>query len=52
VELQAATPAQGFHTEIDKAGPPDVRVEIESEDADLHIEARWEDGGLKVRISG
>lgn len=51
VELQAATPASGFQTEIDKAGPPDVRVEFESEDAEVRIEARWADEGLDVKVS-
>lgn len=51
VELLATTPAPGFQAEIDKDGPPDVRVEFESEDVDVRIEARWEVGGLEVKVS-
>lgn len=50
VQLQAATPAPGFAVEIDDAGPPRVRVEFESDDADVRVEARWADGALDVDV--
>lgn len=50
VELQAATPAPGFSVEVDDAGPPRVRVEFESEVADVRLEVRWENGALKVDV--
>lgn len=51
VELQAATPAPGFSVEVDDAGPPRVRVEFESEVADVRVEIRWENGALNVDVS-
>jgi hypothetical protein len=50
VELQAATPAPGFAVEIDDEGPPRVRVEFDSDDAEARIEVRWENGSLDVDI--
>ena len=50
VELQAATPASGFSVEIDDSGPTRVRVEFESDDADIRVEARWRDGELEVTV--
>lgn len=50
VELQAATPAPGFSVEVDDAGPPRVRVEFESEIADVRVEARWDDDALDVDV--
>lgn len=50
VELQAATPAAGYSVEIDDSGPDRVRVEFESEDADIRVEAEWEGGELVVSI--
>jgi len=50
VELQAATPASGFSAEIDDSGPTRVRVEFESDDADIRVEARWRDGELEVTV--
>lgn len=52
VELQAATPAPGFEMEIDDDGPQRVRVEFDNDDTDIRVEARWEDGGLDVEVSG
>jgi hypothetical protein len=52
VELQAATPAPGFEMDIDETGPPRVRVEFESGDDDIRVEARWEDGALDVEVTG
>lgn len=51
VELQAATPASGFEVEIDDAGPDRVRVEFESDDSDVRVEAEWNNGELDVTIS-
>lgn len=50
VELQAATPAPGFSVEVDDAGPPRVRVEFEGENADVRVEARWDDGSLDIDV--
>ena len=52
VELQAATPAPGFDVEIDDAGLQRVRVEFESEDSDVRVEAEWRNGVLEVSITG
>jgi cytoskeletal protein RodZ len=51
VELQAATPAPGFEVELDDTGPQRVRVEFESEDRDIRVEARWANGSLDVEVS-
>lgn len=50
VELQAATPAPGFSVEVDDTGPPRVRVEFESDVTDVRVEARWDDGSLKIDL--
>jgi hypothetical protein len=50
VEPQAATPASGFSVEVDDSGPTRVRVEFESDDADIRVEARWQDGELEVTV--
>lgn len=50
VELQAATPASGFSVEIDDSGPDRVRVEFESDDADIRVEVRWRDGELEISV--
>ena len=48
--MQAATPASGFSVEIDDSGPDRVRVEFESDDADIRVEVRWRDGELEISI--
>lgn len=52
VELQAATPTPGFAMEIEDDGPSRVRVDFESESAQIRVEARWEGSGLDVKVSG
>jgi hypothetical protein len=52
VELQAATPAPGFDVEIDDPGPPQVRVEFESEGNHVRIEVEWGDDDLHIEVSG
>jgi hypothetical protein len=52
VTYQSATPAPGFQVEVEKPGPPAVKVEFESESQKVEVEASWEDDGLDVRISG
>ena len=52
VTYQAATPAPGFQFEVEKPGPPVVKVEFESESEKVEVEASWEDDGLDVRVSG
>lgn len=51
VSLQTATPAPGFTTEVDEAGPPQVKVEFESEEKKIELRARWEDGDLRIDVS-
>lgn len=51
VQYQSATPSPGFQVEVDDAGPPDVKVEFESETQKFEVEARWKDGGLDVKTS-
>ncbi|HET6728422.1 MAG TPA: hypothetical protein VFG96_03325 [Jiangellaceae bacterium] len=44
-EVLSWTPAQGFRTKKVELGPaPDVRVEFESDDRDVKVELRCEDG--------
>lgn len=50
VELQAATPLPGFVVEIDDEGPDRVRVEFESEQADIRVEIRPRGDGVEVEI--
>lgn len=49
VVLDAATPAPGFSVEIDKAGPPDVDVEFESDEARIRVRVEW-DSRLVVEV--
>jgi cytoskeletal protein RodZ len=51
VQYQSATPSPGFQVEVDDAGPPDVKVEFESETQKFEVEARWKDGSLDVKTS-
>lgn len=51
VAYQSATPAPGFHVEVDKQGPPQVKVEFESQSSKVEVSAEWSDGDLKVEVS-
>lgn len=51
VSYQSATPAPGFQVEVDKAGPPEVKVEFESETQKVEVEASWSEGDLDVHVS-
>lgn len=51
VTYQSATPAPGFHFEVEKEGPPDVKVEFESESQRVEIEASWNNDDLDVNVS-
>lgn len=51
VTYQSATPAPGFHVEVDEKGPPEVKVEFESESSKVQVSAKWDKGDLKVEIS-
>ena len=51
VTYQSATPAPGYQVEVEKPGPPGVKVEFESESQKVEVEASWEDSGLDVHIS-
>lgn len=50
VTLMSVDPAAGFTSEIDKAGPPEVRVELISGDTEVEIRIRWKDGRVEVEI--
>jgi hypothetical protein len=49
VVLDGATPAAGFTVDVDKQGPPEVRVEFESETAKVEVRVEW-DGKLVTDI--
>ncbi len=51
VVFQAASPGAGFHVEVDKAGPPEVEVEFESETLKVRFRAKWDDGQLEIDVS-
>ena len=51
VVLQAASPKAGFRAEVEKAGPPEVKVEFESETVKIEVTAKWSDGQLDVELS-
>lgn len=51
VTYQSATPAPGFQVEVEKPGPPAVKVDFESESQKVEVEASWEDDGLDVHVS-
>lgn len=52
VAYQSAAPAPGYQVEVEKPGPPEVKVEFESQSQKVEIEAAWDDGDLKVSVSG
>ncbi len=51
VTYQSATPAPGYQVEVEKPGPPEVRLEFESESRKVEVEASWQDDGLDVHVS-
>ncbi len=51
VSYQSATPAPGFKVDVEKPGPPEVKVEFESESKKIEIEASWSSGELDVHVS-
>lgn len=51
VAYQSATPAPGFHFEVEKEGPPEVKVEFESESQRVDIEASWNNDDLDIKVS-
>ncbi len=53
VVLDGATPAAGFTVEVDKQGPPEVRVKFESESKKVEVRVDW-DGKLvtDVQVDG
>ena len=50
ITLVSADPAPGFTAEVDKAGPPEVRVEFTDGDTEVEVRVRWEDGRVDVEI--
>jgi hypothetical protein len=53
VILDGATPAAGFTVEVEKQGPPEVRVKFESESSKVEVRVDW-DGKLvtDVQVDG
>jgi len=49
VILNGATPAAGFTVDVGKQGPPEVRVEFESETSKVEIRVVW-DGKLVIDL--
>ena len=43
VILDGATPAAGYTVDVDKQGPPEVRVEFESEASKVEVRVEWDD---------
>jgi hypothetical protein len=43
VILNGATPAAGFAVDVEKQGPPEVKVEFESEAARIEVQVKWDD---------
>ena len=43
VILDGATPTAGFTVDVDKQGPPEVRVEFESDTAKVEVRVEWDD---------
>ncbi len=52
VAYQSASPAPGYQVEVEKPGPPEVKVEFESESNKVEVQAAWSDGDLRVEVSG
>jgi hypothetical protein len=50
VRLESASPSLGFEMEVDSDGPSSVRVEFESNNLRVRVEARWSDGELRTEI--
>ena len=49
VVLDGATPSPGFTVDVEKQGPPEVRVEFESEATRIEVRVRW-DGKLVIDV--
>jgi hypothetical protein len=49
VVLDGATPAAGFTVEVDKQGPPEVKVKFESESTKVEVRVDW-DGKLVTDV--
>jgi hypothetical protein len=48
--LLSATPASGWHAEVDRADGEEIRVEFENGEADAEFEATAHNGELRVRV--
>lgn len=51
VLYQSATPTLGYQVEVEKKGPPEVKIEFESEDHKVEVHAAWADGDIRVETS-
>jgi hypothetical protein len=51
VTYLSAVPKTGYAVEVENPGPPEVRVEFESEESKVEIRAQWENGQLDVEIN-
>jgi hypothetical protein len=50
VKLNSAKAAPGFTTEIDKPGPPEVRVDFEGVATTVEVRIESEDGVLDINV--
>jgi hypothetical protein len=50
VKLNTASPAPGFGMEVDKAGPPEVRIEFDGVAVTVEVRIRSENGVLDIEI--
>ncbi|MEA2002845.1 MAG: hypothetical protein U9N84_13305 [Actinomycetota bacterium] len=50
VNLVSATPRSGFRVDLEHTGPEEVEIKFESNDHTSKLDAKWEDGELRVKI--
>ena len=51
VRFETAQPAPGFETDVEKAGPDEVRVEFDGDGADYEVRARSVGGVLQTSVT-
>lgn len=50
ITLVSVDPAPGFTVEIDKSGPPEVRVELIGAEVEVEVRVEWGNGRVNVEI--
>jgi hypothetical protein len=50
VKLNSTSPAPGFSVEVEKAGPPEVRVDFEGISATVEVRIECENGVLDFEV--